>query len=217
MKTEVNELSKLVSFGNKKLPAGTAIFNMQPAATCSGEKSGLCKLCNKCYAKKAEYLYPQVLPYRQRQEKYWNSTDAKKFIIDFQAAISKKKIKVNKLRISESGDFENQADINKLTEIAENLVRLNIVTYVHTCRSDLKFDNRSKLIVNLSGIDNLHLIKNNNADNLFVAVTADIYNMSIIDLKTKFEHSNIKKCCGSCTNCTLCTQKNCAIILCKIH
>jgi hypothetical protein len=55
--------------GNRKIPKSTAIFNMSSALNCPSKKLGLCKAASqgaKCYARKAEILYPQVLPYRER-------------------------------------------------------------------------------------------------------------------------------------------------------
>ena len=68
-------LNRHISIGNKKLPKTTAIFNMGAATDCPSLELGLCqafvgeKLV--CYAMKAESgLYPDVLPYRRRQESF---------------------------------------------------------------------------------------------------------------------------------------------------
>jgi hypothetical protein len=51
---------QLFSFGNLKQDGGTAIFNFCPSADCPSEKLGLCKLPGKCYAKKAERIFPVI-------------------------------------------------------------------------------------------------------------------------------------------------------------
>ena len=147
----MNELKSLLSYGNKKLGNNIAIFNMQSATNCTSKKLGLCKVCNICYAKKAEYLYPSVLPYRKRQEIYWKQTNPDNFVCDFLDAIKNKKTKIKYLRFSESGDFETQNDLNKLVYIANKLKNYGIITYVYSARSDLDYSNIGNLKVNGSG------------------------------------------------------------------
>ena len=79
-------LKKLVQFGNNKLPKTTVIFNMGPAKECPANALGLCELgkTGKCYAMKAERLYPQVLPYRIRQKNYWLQVYPNYFSISIQ-------------------------------------------------------------------------------------------------------------------------------------
>jgi len=90
-------LKDLLSFGNSKVGNDTAIFNMNAAFDCPSEKIGLCKHAKNCYAKKAERIYPQSLPYRRRQENYWDLTDVKTFVEEFKEAIKKQKEKPNKI------------------------------------------------------------------------------------------------------------------------
>ena len=66
----MNNLKELLSFGNLKVGKDTAIFNMTPAFRCPSEELGLCSIAKICYAKKAERMYPQVTPYREKQEEY---------------------------------------------------------------------------------------------------------------------------------------------------
>jgi hypothetical protein len=194
----MNELKNLISFGNKKLSKEIAIFNMQPAKNCSSKKLGLCKVCKICYANKAEYLYPSVLPYRLRQEKYWSNTDASKFVNDFLLAIANKKTKVKYLRISESGDFNCQSDIDKLVLIANKLKKYNIQVYTYTARTDLNFENIENLVVNGSGF----LVSNN---------------FSAVPQLPETLNKNEKICKGNCRLCKLCTKKNNNTIYIKYH
>jgi len=140
--------------GNKKLPSSTAIFNMHPAHNCIAKKLGLCKAAEqgaKCYAFKAEYLYPNVLPYRKRQEKFWKKISAEKFANQFMAINAVKRKKFTMLRLSESGDFFDQTSVDKAEEIAKRLNTSNIKMYTYTSRSDLNFSKCENLIVVGSG------------------------------------------------------------------
>lgn len=145
---ENNPLKSLLSFGNKKLPKSTAIFNMGSAYECSSEKLGLCKVADICYAKKAEKMYPSVLPYRNRQTAFWRNTNANEFTELFFESIKGKKERISMLRVSESGDFENQKDVETWEQIATNLKTKNVVTYVYTARRDLDYSKCFNLVVN---------------------------------------------------------------------
>lgn len=128
--------------GNKKVPKSTAIFNMTTAHNCPSMKLGLCKAAEqgaKCYAKKAEYLYPMVLPYRKRQEKFWKKVSAKEFANQFMAINAVKHKKFNALRLNESGDFNSQECVDKAENIARILEKNGIITYLYTSRSDLDY------------------------------------------------------------------------------
>ena len=147
----MNVLESLLSNGNLKIGKDTLIFNMNPARYCPSDKLGLCKHSDICYAKKAEKMYKQVLPYRIRQSKYWNNCTAEKFVSDLVNVINSKKTKIKYLRVSKSGDFNSQSDVNKLSDISD-LLKGIIKVYTYTARKDLNFDNISdNLTVNGSG------------------------------------------------------------------
>lgn len=189
------KLKDLLSFGNSKVGNDTAIFNMNAALDCPSEKLGLCKHAKNCYAKKAERIYPQTLPYRRKQEIYWDSVDVDTFVTEFKDSIKKKKNPIKYLRISESGDFKTQADFDKLNEIAEKL-KGTVVVYTYTAREDLNYDKISdNLIVNGSGF----MVSNN-----FYVID------KVGDEIDKYV------CPGSCLNCNLCKRaKNRAIAVLK--
>jgi len=64
--TEEKKESVKVSFGNKKLPKTTMIFNIPAVVTCPGKT----ELCSKfCYALKAERMYEAVYPARKHNLK----------------------------------------------------------------------------------------------------------------------------------------------------
>ena len=154
----MEQLKKLVSQGNLKIGKDTLIFNMNAAANCPADKLGLCKHADICYAKKAEIQYPAVLPYRNRQAIYWDECTAENFTAELLNIISRKKAKIKYIRFSESGDFQSQSDIDKLSDIAEMLKFAGIKVYTYTARKDLNFANISdNLTVNGSNF----MISNN--------------------------------------------------------
>ena len=144
-------LKDLVSQGNLKIGKDTLIFNITPAKYCSSEKLGLCKHANICYAKKAERLYPSVLPFRIRQFLYWENCTADQFASEIIEIIKRKKTKIKFLRFNESGDFRSQYDIVKLSQIAD-LLSDTVKVYTYTARKDLDFTRLSdNLTINGSG------------------------------------------------------------------
>lgn len=192
----MEHIKNLLSFGNSKLPANTAIFNMQAAQDCTSRKLGLCKVSNICYADKAERMYPQVLPYRRRQEAYWKECSAEQFAKEFQAVVSRKRNPVKYLRVSESGDFRSQKDLDKLSRIAD-LLKGVVKVYAYTARKDLDFSNVSgNLVINGSSF----MVHNN-----FEAVPGDVYESKDI------------KCPGDCKICSRCTVARGANIYVKNH
>ena len=94
----------LCSTGNHKIPKTTAIFNMGSAKDCPSAELGLCKAVvdgkSFCYAKKAEYLYPAVLPYRRRQEEFWKAISAELFAVQFLLLIAYKMLYLNNTKQS---------------------------------------------------------------------------------------------------------------------
>lgn len=192
-------MKNLISNGNRKIGNDTIIFNMNPASECPSEKLDLCKICKKCYAKKAERLYPQVLPFRMKQMYFWSTVTAENFAdgikdicLGNKMKIAKSKIsnkaakkiaKIKYLRFSESGDFATQADVDKLSKIAD-LLKGIVKVYTYTARIDLDFSNiSSNLTVNGSG----KMISNN-----FYIV------------KSESEKIDKYVCPGNCKACSLC-------------
>ena len=155
--------------GNHKLPSTTATFNMTPAKSCPSKRLGLCKASlqgAKCYANKAEYFRPTVLPYRERQAKLWQKITAEEFASQFILYNATRIKKFNMLRFSESGDFPSQADVNKVEKIARTIRKYGVKTYTYTSRSDLDFSACKNLIINGSGFikkgisNQVNIIKN---------------------------------------------------------
>ena len=183
----MNSLKKLLSYGNLKLPKTTAIFNMGSASECISEKLNLCKVAKICYAKKAERLYKNALPYRSRQSAFWRYTNANEFTDLFLDSIKNKwKYKIDMLRVSEAGDFDSQKDVNTWEAIATNLKQNDIVTYVYTARKDLDYSQCSNLIVNGSDF------KTAGVKHSFTAV------------KQFSTDKKVAKCLADCSVCHLC-------------
>lgn len=153
----LSELSGLIGQrGNLKIPSTTAIFNMGSATNCPSRQLGFCQAIvdgkHVCYAKKSETSYhPFTRPYRQRQEKYWKSTNAEKFATDFITLNMMKRIPFNALRLNEAGDFWTQECLNKAETIARILKRYHVHVYCYTARRDLDFTQCKNLVVMGSG------------------------------------------------------------------
>ena len=180
-----------VSFGNNKLDKNIAIFNMNSATDCPSEKLGLCDVCDICYAKKAEKQYKAVLPYRRRQEEYWDSVTAQKFVDDlmekstYKAGAKKGQLKIKFLRLSEAGDFKTQLDLDKADTIAGLLRKRGVMMYCYSARSDLDISGVKYLTINGSGWmahNNFKIGKNLTEDDGIL-------------------------CRGDCGPCTLCVHK----------
>jgi hypothetical protein len=172
-----------LSNGNKKIGNDTLIINFNSATDCPSRNLGLCNIDEgKCYALKAERIWPQVLPYRRMQALYWNSTSSDRIAADLLSAISRKKNPIKYIRFSESGDFDNQLDVDKLKDVALRLSEVTI--YGYTARRDLRYNNLpDNLIINGSGFM---------VSNMFTA--------------TREIRSGQIQCPGNCRNCNLCKQ-----------
>jgi hypothetical protein len=178
-----------ISNENKKIGKDTLIINITSATDCPSKRLGLCNIeGNKCYALKAERLYPQVLPYRRAQERIWSYHTAQA-IGDELVRIAKrrKRTPIRYIRFSEAGDFRNQIDVEKMKRVAQIVGQEGIVVYGYTARHDLYFnDLPPNMAINGSGFM---------VSNMFTAV------------KSVLEEEIV--CPGNCRTCELCkTAKN---------
>jgi hypothetical protein len=103
-----------VSFGNKKLPRSTMIFNIPARVTCPG-RTAFCE--GACYALKAERMYKAVLPARQGN---FEETRKASFAFDMAALVRRHRHKVHQVRIHESGDFYSQAYLEKWYHVCQD-------------------------------------------------------------------------------------------------
>lgn len=184
-----------VSNGNSKIGKDTLILNMGSATNCPSKFLGLCRIpAGKCYALKAERLYPTCLPCREKQSDYWLNTEVWKIIEDFDTLLLKHKTlkaRVKYLRFNESGDFYSQDCIKKLSVIALYLKEhYGIITYGYSARSDLDFTN---VFFNVKGSDH----SQGNGQCIARKIKKGV----------KQYHENNKTyfaCPGNCRNCKLC-------------
>jgi hypothetical protein len=149
-------LRDLIKGGNKKLPKTTAIFNMSSTYECSSLKLGMCQAVIKekgknklvCYARKAEIQYPNVKPYRRRQEKFWKNTDATTWATQFLFLNALKRKPFDKVRFNEAGDFHTQECVDKVEEIAKILNKYGVKVYCYTARKDLDYSGVKHYVIN---------------------------------------------------------------------
>ena len=212
--------------GNKKLVNTNSIrfmiWNLPAEKTCPFATEH----CKKfCYAKKAERLYPQVLPCREN-----NLTESKtddfvaNMVYTIQKKINSKSYKGKKVyfRIHESGDFYNREYTQKWIDIAkhfennENIVFLaytKSLAYFIQCGYGKDFPNN--FIVRSSIWDDTKPES--------VRDTA-VYNFPIYTafdgdtLVKEIESGNYSKCdCKDCAECGKCYSKTEQKIACAIH
>lgn len=108
--------------GNMKLGRDIAIFDLPRRVTCPGA-TAWCKM--KCYARKAEYSYKSVLPFRYR-----NLEDTKKkgFVKEAIEKLQRMRV-VRAVRVHSSGDFYNQTYVNKWYEIMKANPQIQFTFY----------------------------------------------------------------------------------------
>lgn len=134
-----------ISFGNKKLPKDTMIFNIPAVVTCPLKTS----LCAKiCYAKKAERLHPPVLPARQHNLKLIREGKFKDLMID---SIKQNHHKIKTIRIHESGDFFRQSYIDDWFSVAMQYPEF--IFYVYTKSFHLDYSKKPKNFVLIASFD----------------------------------------------------------------
>ena len=223
----MNELSKLMMFGNTKLPKTTAIFNMGPAHTCPSSALGLCELrktgggCkDTCYALKAEKQYHKTaLPYRTRQQRYWLTVSAETFAREFIEVYQRKRIKPTLLRFNESGDFYTQECYNKANKIAKILkAKIGVISYTYTHRTDLHYINFNQ---------SLNVLKSGHNGNDYLAANYKAVDPALFEqLKGEQSRNNRNAllpqdmyyiCPGDCKKCSLCAHIKVGTIYTQVH
>jgi hypothetical protein len=128
---------KLFTKGNRKLPKSTLIWNLPTEITCMGAT----KECKKhCYAKKAERMYPQVLPFRMKNYAISKLKEFKDIVINELCNI--KSDIWNTLRIFEAGDFYSQEHLNDWNDITKSFQ--DKMFYAYTKSKGLDFTDRAK-------------------------------------------------------------------------
>ena len=129
-----------ISDGNKKIDKACKVWNL-PTTVCFGKG----KQCKGCYAKKAEYLYPAVMPCRTNNLKA-SVKSSFVFLMNLKLKFTRKTL----FRIHESGDFYSQVYLNKWVEICINNPKINFYGY------SKKFDTLDFNLLN--SLENVNII-----------------------------------------------------------
>ena len=188
------------SYGNKKLPRNTMIFNLTTAMNCP---SKLCKFFDTCYAKAGDNknITPALSGLRnQFMLKY---ITIKEFLKLIEMYIEYAPMRIKRIRLSESGDFSTQQQVDVAKKLAAHLKKkYNIDTVVYTAQP---FDfSGNELIVNAS---NEKVI---GADRYFYARDLKTFNEMGIDmtedLKIKYMEDGqpYYMCPCECRKCNFC-------------
>lgn len=185
-----------ITFGNKKLPKTTAIYNIGCWFLCPGRLQGFCELSTVCYAKCREVM-GSVISSRLNNYYYWKSNNAEtiaKFIVYSINVEKMKGNKVNLLRFNEVGELEDQEDLVKMIKISNIIFeKTGIKSYVYTHNRALNFNiDRPNLTVNGSGFM---------VDNCFTVVKPE-------DYKEYVNNNNCVECPQKCELCgSICSKK----------
>lgn len=185
-----------ISFGNKKLPKTTAIYNIGCWFLCPGRLEGYCELSEVCYAKCREVM-GSVIKSRLNNYYFWKSNSAEKIAMFISYSIMAEKMKgneINLLRFNEVGEIENQEDLEKMIKIS-NIVYDNtgVKSYTYTHNRNLNFDvPRANLTICGSGFM---------VDNRFTVVKPE-------DYKEYVNTHNAIECPQKCELCgSICSRK----------
>jgi len=130
-----------LSNGNSKMSFAT--FSLPSTVTCPG---ATCMCQKKCYAKKAERMYPKTR--NSRKENLIDSqseTFVEKMIdyINNHKRINKQKI----VRLHESGDFYNQKYLNKWIAICKNFPDIKFLAFTKSFHLDFSKVPKNLVIV----------------------------------------------------------------------
>lgn len=210
--------------GNKKLQNNDKIrymiWNLPSVKTCP-YRTGNCE--KFCYARKAERVYPQVLP--SREKNYNDSLEndfVENMVYTIETRLNSKAFKSKKtvFRIHESGDFYNLEYTRKWIDICKHfenddrivfLAYTKSITYIINCGFGLPdFPNNLSIrasVWNDTRKDLLELIKAYNF-NIYTALSKE-------DMK---KEKDFYKCeCINCSKCLQCINKNKKRVICEIH
>lgn len=218
-----------MSNGNKKIGEDTLIFNITSATDCPSKSLGLCHIPDgKCYALKAEKLYPGCLSYRRKQAEYFDARNSYGIAHDIYQVLTKRIVdkykngqrklmdRIKYIRFSECGDFRSQTDVDKLNEAAEALnFVLNdrdgkkpIIWYGYSSRSDLDFSNADSLLVKGSA----HTNGNNGVTVSGTLEESEKGRKTII--RNGVRHL---VCKGDCSTCKICKLKKSTPLFIPLH
>ena len=207
--------------GNRKLQNTDTIrymiWNLPAVKTCPFRT----EMCEKsCYARKAERIYPQVLPAREKN--YSDSLEnefVENMIYTIEKYLNSKAFSGKKcvFRIHESGDFYSVEYAEKWVEIAKHFTNDDRIVFLAYTKSITFFDFTAlpENLVARSSIwkdtapDKIEFTAKNNIP-IYTAGTE----MEVVQMK----NNGFRVCkCENCSNCKMCWNKNIKNITCKIH
>lgn len=167
-----------ITFGNKKLPKTTAIYNIGCWFLCPGRLNGFCELHDVCYAKCREVM-GSVIKSRLNNYYYWKTNDVKTIAEFISYSIKLETLKGNKvnlLRFNEVGEIENQQELEKMVKISNIIYALTgVQSYTYTHNRNLNFNiDRPNLTICGSGFM---------IDNCFTVVKPEDYKQYVKDHK----------------------------------
>jgi len=173
-----------LSAGNKKLDKSIAIFNL-PA----GKQYSCGCDCPGCYAKKAQYLYPQVLPCRIKN---WEASKSNNFVTMFCEALNKAiKAGCTVVRLHESGDLYSLDYVYKLEEIAAKYPEIKFYYYTKT--------DYSVLGSNVNRVNSFLPDGNLNYGKLdYIKVMAQLHNIPVCPVTLQVKNAKCGKTCIMC-------------------
>lgn len=185
-----------ITFGNKKLPKTTAIYNIGCWFLCPGRLQGFCELSEVCYSKCREVM-GNVIQSRLNNYYFWKCNSAEKIAAFISYSIMAEKMKgnpVNLLRFNEVGELEDQEDLAKMVKVS-NIVYNNtgVKSYTYTHNRGLNFNiDRPNLTICGSGFM---------IDNRFTVVKPENY-------KQYVDSHNCIECPQNCEYCSsICSRK----------
>jgi len=194
------------SKGNKKLPKTTYILNVGTASDCPSEKLGLCDVPDDCYAKKAERIYPQVEPFRQRQRAVFDDVDAETIAQVLLDKSNRSRTKCRSFRFSEAGDFATQGDVDKMAKVCAILSANGIRCYGYTCRTDLD-------LYELMSVSQVNLSNDYERSDEYLRAGANRF--KVVD---KFTSNPLSvPCRGDCNVCSFCATMSGKLIEVEKH
>lgn len=134
-----------ISVGNKKMTNGFMIFNLPCRITCPG-KTGMCS--KYCYAAKREFNPRFGKAVHGRRIKNLAASKSNEFVDLMVTAIEKTHTKTGAVlfRIHESGDFYDQAYLNKWLEIAKHFPNIQFLAFTKSFNLDFSVPENMKII-----------------------------------------------------------------------
>jgi len=174
--------------------------------------TGVCQVpWSACYAHKAENIYPDALKKRRLQEYLWDSIDsAEIWAKAFRHVKSRKRSAFDYLRVSESGDFRHEQDIEKWEEIARQLTG-EIGVYTYSASHKLNWSNeymtvnQSNDLANYGDRQFTATYQDNEGNSQPIESPKDVPEEMILCPFEAAKHNNIetneRPKCGECTHC----------------